>query len=105
MDRSSILELFRKSVAEFGDRIAIDRAGEGLTYNELDARSSLLANYLIASGTQKGTAVAILAEDALAAIASILGVLKAGCAFVPLDPGIPEKRFQAMMKLVAPRWI
>src|SRR5215217_4756556 len=105
MDRSSILELFRKSVAEFGDRVAVDRAGEGLTYSELDARSNFLANHLIASGAQKGTAVAILAEDAFAAVASILGVLKAGCAFVPLDAGIPEKRLRAMMKLVAPRWI
>src|SRR5215217_7252613 len=105
MDRSSILELFRKSVAEFGDRVAVDRAGEGLTYSELDARSNFLANHLIASGAQKGTAVAILAEDAFAVIASILGVLKASCAFVPLDAGIPEKRLKSMMKLVTPRWI
>ena len=65
----------------------------------------MLANYLIASGVQKGTAVAILAEDHLAVIASILGILKAGCAFVPLDAAIPEKRLRAMMKLVGPRWI
>src|SRR5262245_34659075 len=105
MDRNSVLELFRKSVAEFGDRLAVDRAGQGLTYRELDSRSNLLANYLIASGAQKGTAVAILAEDHLAAIASILGVLKAGCAFVPLDAGIHDKRLRTMMELVGPRWM
>ncbi len=105
MDRNSVLELFRKSVTEFGDRVAIDRAGTELTYRELEARSNLLANYLIASGAQKGTAIAILAEDHLAVIASILGILKAGCAFVPLDAAIPEKRLRAMMKLVGPRWI
>src|ERR1700752_4230025 len=105
MDRNSVLELFRNSVKEFGDRVAIDRAGAELTDRDLEARSNLLANYLIASGVQKGTAVAILAEDHLAVIASILGILKAGCAFVPLDAAIPEKRLRAMMKLVAPRWI
>jgi len=105
MDRNSVLELFRKSVTEFGDRVAIERAGAELTYRELEARSNLLANYLIASGVQKGTAVAILAEDHLAVIASILGILKAGCAFVPLDAAIPEKRLRTMMKLVGPRWI
>ena len=41
MDRNSVLELFRKSVGDFGNRVAIDRAGAELTYRELEARSNL----------------------------------------------------------------
>ena len=104
MKHSSVLELFERSVDEHEDRAAIDRAGEIVTYGELDIASSNLANYLLGAGALKGSAVAILAEDSIATITAILGTLKAGCVFVPLDAATPEKRLLSMLSLVEPRW-
>ena len=104
MNRGNVVELFRSRAAEFSGRTAIERAGQCVTYGELDARSDALAAYLTAAGATKGAVVAVLAEEPVAAITAILGIVKAACVFVPLDPGMPEKRLAPMVSLVAPQW-
>ncbi|HKN83791.1 MAG TPA: amino acid adenylation domain-containing protein, partial [Pyrinomonadaceae bacterium] len=82
----------------------IERAGQTLTYGELDIASSNLANYLLETGATKGATVAILLEDPVEVITAILGTLKAGCVFVPLESATPEKRLLSMLSLVEPQW-
>lgn len=79
------------------DRVAVtDATGRGLTYGELDARSNALARALRARGIGRGQRVGLgLARDAVMLVA-LLGVLKSGAAYVPLDPGFPAERLRYM---------
>ena len=100
----NVMDLFALSVDEHESRTAIERNGQMLTYGELDIASSNFANYLLDAGAAKGSTVAILLEDPVETIKAILGTLKAGCVFVPLETAMPEKRLLSMLSLVEPRW-
>ncbi|HEX8559003.1 MAG TPA: amino acid adenylation domain-containing protein, partial [Pyrinomonadaceae bacterium] len=63
-----------------------------------------LANYLLAGGAGRGTMVGLFTDDPLQVITGILGVLKAGGVFVPLDPTFPDGRLRAMASQVSPQW-
>ena len=100
----NVMDLFALSVDEHESRTAIERNGQMLTYGELDIASSNFANYLLDAGATKGSTVAILLEDPVETIKAILGTLKAGCVFVPLETAMPEKRLLSMLSLVEPQW-
>lgn len=104
MNYQSIQEIFSAAAERYKDHAAIDFANQTTTYAALEAKANNLANFLIASGTQKGSIVAVLIEDPVEVIAAIIGILKAGCVFVPLDPSIPEKRLEVMASEVSPGW-
>jgi amino acid adenylation domain-containing protein len=79
------------------DAVAVsDADGRALTYGELDARSNALARALRARGIGRGQRVGLgVARDAVMVVA-LLGVLKSGAAYVPLDPGFPAERLRYM---------
>ena len=104
MKHESVQALFGRAAEQFRERTAIARVDERVSYGELEDRANNLANQLLAAGTAKGTIVAILSADPVEVITAILGILKAGCVFVPLDPNIPEARLQAMIAEVEPAW-
>ncbi len=72
--------------------IAVVYDRETLTYAQLEARANQLAHHLIGLGVHPGSMVALCLERSLEMIVGILGVLKAGAAYVPLDPTYPRKR-------------
>lgn len=102
MKFESVQELFSQTAATFKNRVAIERLNDRVTYGELEESSNRLANYLISTGTAKGSIVAIVADDSIEVTTAIIATLKAGCVFVPLDPGIPEKRIQMMVSKASP---
>lgn len=104
MSYEAIHELFHQAAMRFPDNIAIASAEQEITYRDLEATANNLANFLVTSGLNKGSVVAILSQDSLAAARAILAVLKAGGAFVPLDPELPEKRLEAIVGEVSPEW-
>ncbi len=71
--------------------------GESLTYRELESRSNQLAHELIARGLERETIVGLCLPPGTEYAVSCLAVLKAGCAFLPLDPGYPSDRLQYMV--------
>jgi amino acid adenylation domain-containing protein len=76
------------------------------SYAELDARSNQLAHYLIAQGIGPQEIVAIYAHRSAALVWAVLGVLKAGAAFIILDPAYPPARLIDRMRLARPRgWL
>jgi amino acid adenylation domain-containing protein len=102
MQHQGVQELFSQAAARFPEHVAIEWAGERVSYRELEERSNSVANFLIASGVSKGKIVAVLAERPTEIIASIIGTLKAGGVFVPLDPHTPAPRLATLVEHAAP---
>ncbi|MFC5750158.1 non-ribosomal peptide synthetase [Actinomadura rugatobispora] len=92
-DERLLHELFAARVAEAPDAVAMRFAGEDLTYAQLDERSSRLAHALVDDfKVGPGRVVAVLLERGFDLPAAELGVLKAGGAWLPLDPQYPPER-------------
>ena len=104
MTYESVQEMFSRMAAEFGPQTAIERAGRRVSYANLEAESNRLANFLREGGVGKGTMVGVLTHDPIQIITAILGVLKAGAVFVPLDTTFPEGRLRVMNEQVEPQW-
>jgi amino acid adenylation domain-containing protein len=75
--------------------IALSYGHQQLTYEELDRRSDLFSRYLIHNGVATGDAVAICMERSFDWIVAALGAMRAGAAYVPLDPTWPDERVKA----------
>lgn len=84
--------LFEQRCDATPDRLAVDAGDRGLTFAELDAAANRLARYLLATGTGPGARVALLFDDPVQAYVGMLGALKAGAAYVPLDRAFPTDR-------------
>jgi amino acid adenylation domain-containing protein len=76
---------------------ALSWDGGTMTYGELHARSSRLANHLRRAGVGPDAPVALLVERGPEAVVALLGILKAGGAYVPVDPRYPAERIRAML--------
>ncbi|PPT59715.1 hypothetical protein XarbCFBP8130_20590, partial [Xanthomonas arboricola] len=84
--QSTIAEVFATCAARRGEAIALCDADHALSYAELDARANRLAHGLRAHGVDREQRVALIATRSLDLVVALLGVLKAGAAYVPLDP-------------------
>ncbi|MGV0719031.1 AMP-binding protein, partial [Mycolicibacterium sp. XJ662] len=99
---TSIPESFGEQVSRFPDAVAV-RAGAGsMTYRELDEAANRLARLLIGRGVVPGQRVALLFPRSAEAIVAILGVLKTGAAYVPIDPAVPDARLKFVLDDAAP---
>lgn len=104
-DEISVLKLFKKNVISKPDNKALIYEKESLTYKELDEMSNQLANYLISQNVKKGDFVAILLDRSIEMIVSILGVIKSGAAYVPLDDNYPQDRMTYILQDVMPKML
>jgi amino acid adenylation domain-containing protein len=89
--------LFEEQAVRQPDRIAVVSAQGSLTYGQLDRQANQLARRLLREGIGPETRVAILLDRSPAWVAAVLGVLKAGGAWVPLDPGLPGERLSFLI--------
>ncbi|MEO6230171.1 MAG: non-ribosomal peptide synthase/polyketide synthase [Ferruginibacter sp.] len=94
----TILDLLNNQVQKTPDGIAFVFDEESITYSELDARSNQLAHYLNNRGVKAETLVPICIERSLQMVVGILGILKSGAAYVPIDPAYPAERIQYMLE-------
>jgi amino acid adenylation domain-containing protein len=90
--------LVNNAMQNFTSRIAVAGKDSSLTYAELDALSNRIANYLHENGVIRGDRVAVLGERIPETIASILGILKAGGVYVPIDISYPKERVDFIMQ-------
>ncbi|GAA2526042.1 amino acid adenylation domain-containing protein [Winogradskya humida] len=110
-DDRSVVEIFDGYAASQPDRVAL-RTDEGcLTYAELRERADRIARYLLAAGTVPEDVVGLCAQRSVELIAGVLGILKAGAAYLPLDPRDPSRRLDALIAdtgarivLAQPQW-
>ncbi|HKG81124.1 MAG TPA: amino acid adenylation domain-containing protein [Pyrinomonadaceae bacterium] len=99
---SCIHDLFHLQVERCPDATAIVCENQSLTYRELHQRSNQLAHYLQKLGVGPETIVGISTECSLEMITAVLGTLKAGGAYLPLDPSHPKQRLAYMLTTTRP---
>jgi len=98
-----IHELFEAQVAAQPDAPAVVHNGRTLTYGELNARANRLAHHLRSLDVKPDDRVAICLARSVEQVISLLAVLKAGAAYVPLDPSYPAERLAYMLEDSAPK--
>ena len=104
--QGAIHTLFTRQAERFPDLFAVVDPNDRWTYSDLDRRSNQLANYLIAQGIKPKDVVAIYAHRGCPLVLALLGVLKAGAAFVILDPTYPFARLIDYLCIARPRgWV
>ncbi|WP_298516674.1 non-ribosomal peptide synthetase [uncultured Kordia sp.] len=91
-EADTLVSLIHKHAIELPNHAAVIDHEDALSYTELDQFSSKIANYLIENNIPKGKNIGILYHKSTTYIGLILGILKAGCAYVPLDINWPQKR-------------
>ncbi|NBS35647.1 MAG: hypothetical protein EBS82_07450, partial [Methylocystaceae bacterium] len=94
---TTLPDLFAAQVEKSPDAIALIFEDEEVSYRDLDARANQLARYLIAEGIGPEDIVAIGLDRSIEMVVSLLGVLKSGAAYLPLDPEYPVERLNFML--------
>jgi amino acid adenylation domain-containing protein len=94
----TIVNLFEEQVEKTPDNIAVVFEGQQLTYAELNRRANKLAHYLRTLICTANDLIAICVERSLDMIIGLLGILKAGGVYVPLDPEYPQERLGYMLE-------
>jgi len=94
----TIVDLFSEQANKTPDRPAIVFGNKKITYRELNERANQLGHYLKKKGVGPETLVPVCVERSIEMLVSILGVLKAGGAYLPIDPEYPEERIEYMLQ-------
>ncbi len=87
----TLIEAIRAQVARRGEAIAIGDGASEISYNELERRSNAIANYIEAHYPGEGP-IGVLLDREVATIVVLLGIIKTGRAYIPLDPRYPQER-------------
>ena len=98
-----LLNRFLHQVSDQPHQLAIIDRHRTISYRELEDQSSRVASYLHDRGIGHKCRVAILLNKSIEAVVTILGVLKTGAAYVPLDPGAPSRRIASQLKNCEPQ--
>ena len=93
----TIVDLFELCVDSYPDRIAVSYDGLSYTYKDLNARANQLAHYLVSNGVVNGSIVGLLLDRSLDMLVGILGVLKSGAGYLPIDSSLPVGRIEYML--------
>jgi long-chain acyl-CoA synthetase len=91
----SLLDIFQQSIAQYPDKTAFINMGKGISYTELDQQSTAFAAYLQTElGLKKGDAVAIMMPNLLQYPIALMGILRAGCIVVNVNPLYTPRELQ-----------
>ena len=96
-----IHQLFEQQVQHTPDALSVTFNNQSLTYGQLNVLANQLAHYLIDQGIQPGDTVGICLERNHDLVTAILAILKAGAAYVPLDPAYPPERLALIIENTA----
>src|SRR5713226_1017893 len=103
VEGGSVPELFEAQVERTPEAVAVVYEEEELSYRELNERANQLAHYLIGLGVGPEDVVGICLERSLEMVVALLGILKAGAAYLPLDPEYPRQRLALMLEDARPK--
>ncbi|PWI09286.1 non-ribosomal peptide synthetase [Streptomyces sp. NWU339] len=99
---ATLVELFERQAAQQADAVAVVCDGTTLTYEELNARANRLARHLVARGVGPESLVGVCLERSAELVVALLAVLKAGGAYLPIDPDSPADRIDYMVQDAQP---
>ncbi|MCL8536243.1 amino acid adenylation domain-containing protein [Chryseobacterium gallinarum] len=97
LQEETLESLFRNQARRHPDNIAIVYQHQTMTYKELDERSNQLANALLDKGIKEGKYVPVWLDRSLEWAVAVLGIIKTGAAYVPIDPAYPVKRVEYIL--------
>lgn len=97
-ERESLISLFEKQVHRHPNNPAVFFGADWISYRELDERSNQVAHYLLGKGIGSGQLVPIWMDRSIAWLVALVGVLKTGAAYVPIDPAYPQKRAEFIIE-------
>ena len=95
--QETVHELIEEQAERTPKAVAVAVGREQCTYGELERRANQLAHYLIGLGVQPGQCVGLCVERSVSMMVGLLGILKAGAGYIPLDPAYPPARLKQMM--------
>lgn len=95
--RETLVSLFKRQVDLYPDHIAVVYQDLTITYRELDEKSNQLAHTLLKKGIKEGIYVPVWLDRSLEWVIAILGILKTGAAYVPIDQAYPVKRVEYIL--------
>jgi amino acid adenylation domain-containing protein len=98
LQMATIHELFERQVQAQSEAIAVISGDKTVTYRDLNKRANQLAHYLRKLGVGPEVYIGICVERGIEMVLGILGILKAGAAYVPLDPNYPRERLAYLMR-------
>jgi amino acid adenylation domain-containing protein len=101
-DEDMVKDLFERQVARTPERTAVVFEGERLTFEECNRRANRIASLLRGRGVGPGVLVGVLMEKSLELVPTVLGVVKSGAAYIPLDPMYPADRIEFMVSDAQP---
>ncbi|RAJ29156.1 non-ribosomal peptide synthetase [Pedobacter cryoconitis] len=93
----TLIDLFSWQVAQTPDAVALVYLGQSLTYKELDEQSNQLGHYLRSAGVREDTLVPVCISRSVDMMIGILGILKSGGAYVPIDSEYPQERIDYIL--------
>src|SRR6266852_1679959 len=93
-----VSQLVAMQAAMTPDAIALTSGKQTLSYGELNRKANQLGHYLQTLGAREGTLIGLCVERSLDMVVGLLGILKVGAAYVPLDPDYPTKRLSFMLQ-------
>ncbi|MCP5049010.1 MAG: amino acid adenylation domain-containing protein, partial [bacterium] len=94
----TVIQLFEEQVERTPQAVALVEEASRITFKELNKISNRLANLLSQKNTKPDSIVAIMVKSSLSMIIGILGILKSGAAYLPIDPELPEERIRFMLE-------
>ncbi len=95
---ATIHGLFAEQAARTPEAVAVVCGEEEVTYAELDRQAGRVAGRLLGAGVPSESRIAVPAERSIGLIAALLGILQAGCAYLPVDPELPEERRRFLLE-------
>ena len=96
--KNNIQELFLEQLQANPEAPALEDSSRSLSYRELNDWSNQICYKLECSGVHPGEPVGVLLNRSLEFVVAILGILKAGCCYVPIDRKLPKKRLRYMLE-------
>lgn len=98
MQECTIQEKIQQTMNNYKSNVAIEHGNNILTYSQIDIQSKKIANYLIIHGFEKETFIGVSVGSKVDFIITIIGIIRARCVFVPIDPSYPIERINSMIK-------
>ena len=95
----SLFDIFRETAEQYPERTALDYRNRRYTFRELLSASERAAAQLVHAGVSCGSVIGIELEKSDLYLITVLAILRAGCIYLPMKPGLPEKRLAYMLNI------